>query len=89
MTVLESEMLLQEQKVTAAFKNLRAKKFEQGLPFLILSEELPEGQSYLEHANGRIELQEVYEIGPTLKSKRIRLLNRKEAVDVRLKNGLF
>jgi hypothetical protein len=89
MTALESEILVQERKVNAAFKDLRAKKFEQALPFLILSDDLPDGQSYLEYADGRMELQEVYEIGASLKSKRIRVLSKTEAISVRVKNGLF
>lgn len=89
MTALESEILLQELKVTAAFNDLRKKKLNKGLPFLILSEDLPDGQSYLEYADGRIELQEVYEDGALLKSKSIRVLSETEAVRIRLKNGLF
>ncbi len=89
MTPFESEILLQERKVTTAFKDLRTKKLSNGLPFLILSEDLPDGQSYLEYADGRIELQEVYEEAALLKSKPIRVLSRTEAANVRLKNGLF
>ena len=89
MTPFESEILLQERKVTTAFKDLRTKKLSKGLPFLILSEDLPDGQSYLEYADGRIELQEVYEEAALLKSKPIRVVSRTEAANVRLKNGLF
>ncbi|RKR82155.1 hypothetical protein BDD43_2324 [Mucilaginibacter gracilis] len=89
MTALESEILVQERKVNAAFNDLRAKKFELALPFLILSEDLPDGQSYLEYADGRMELQEVYEVEGSLKSKRIRVLTKAEAINVRVKNGLF
>jgi hypothetical protein len=89
MTALESELKIQEQKLSVAFKELRNRKLGQGMPFLILSEDLPEGQSYLEYADGRIELQEVYEEGDLLKSKVIRQLDRSEVIDVRLKNGLF
>jgi hypothetical protein len=89
MTAMESEILVQERKVNAAFKDLRTKKFEQNLPFLILSEDLPDGQSYLEYADGRMELQEVYEVGASLKSNPIRVLSKTEAISVRVKNGLF
>ena len=88
MTALESEIALQERKITAAFKDLRHYKFKQNLPFLILSEELPEGQSYLEYANGRVELQEVYEAGATLKAKQVRVLSKAEAITVRVNHGL-
>lgn len=88
MTALESEITLQEKKIAAAFEGLRAKKFEQGLPFLILSDELPEGQAYREYANGKMEVQEVYEEDFALKSKIVRLVAETEAARVRLIHGL-
>jgi hypothetical protein len=44
-------------------RNLRANNFSKGLPFPILSENLPEGQVYKEFADGRIEIQEVLSAG--------------------------
>jgi hypothetical protein len=89
MTSLETEIALQHKKVNAVIKELRKKKFDSDLPFLILSEDLPEGQAYREFADGCIEIQEVYENGADLKSKVVRTLTKTEAEEVRLKYGLF
>ncbi len=89
MTALETAMALQDKRVTEVTRALRQKNLAGGLPFLILSEDLPEGQAYREFPDGHIEIQEITEIGAELKSKLVRELTREEAVSFRLKNGLF
>ena len=89
MTALETAIALQDKRVSEVTKALRKTNLNKGLPFLILSENLPEGQAYREFPDGHIEIQEINEDGAELKSKIIRKLTRTEAVDFRLKNGLF
>jgi hypothetical protein len=88
-TAPDNEIVLQDKRIVAVTKALRQKNLQNDLPFLVLSEDLPEGQAYREFADGRIEVQEVYEQGPDLKSKVVRTLTKAEVVKVRLKYGLF
>lgn len=89
MTALETAIALQDKRVTAATKALREKNLGKGLPFLILSEELPEGQAYREFPDGHIEIQEITEDGADLGSKLVRTLTKAEVVSFRVKHGLF
>ncbi len=89
MTALETEIALQDKRVSEVTRALRQRNLNNNLPFLILSESLPEGQAYREFPDGHIEIQEIIEDGADLKSKWIRNLTKAEAVDFRLKNGLF
>jgi hypothetical protein len=89
MTALETEIALQDKRVSEVTGALRRRNLNNNLPFLIFSENLPEGQAYREFPDGHIEIQEIIEDGADLKSKLIRNLTRAEAVDFRLKNGLF
>jgi hypothetical protein len=45
-----------EEIGNAAVRKLRREKLQNGLPFMITSSELPDGQCYLEYADGRITL---------------------------------
>lgn len=76
-------------KYARAALAIRQSNFEGNIPFLILSEDLPDGQSYLEYPDGHIELQEVYSKGAKLHSKVLRVLNEHEANLVRIANGLL
>ena len=89
MTALETEIALQDKRVSEVTRALRQRNLNNNLPFLILSENLQEGQAYREFPDGHIEIQEIIEDGADLKSKLIRNLTKAEAVDFRLKNGLF
>jgi hypothetical protein len=89
MTALETEIALQDKRVSEVTRALRQRNLNNNLPFLILSEDLPEGQAYREFPDGHIEIQEITEDGADLKSKLVRNLTRAEVVDFRLKNGLF
>jgi len=92
MTALEQEMALQKKKFAATIERLRMRNFTKNLPFLILSDKLPEGQGFYEYADGHIEIQEVYTVGADIETKFIRNLSAKEAEEVRenfkRKNGL-
>lgn len=89
MPTLETEIALQDERVSEVTRALRQRNLNNNLPFLILSENLPEGQAYREFPDGHIEIQEIIEDGANLKSKLIRHLTKAEAADLRLKNGLF
>jgi len=89
MTALETEIALQEKRVSEVTRALRQRNLDNNLPFLILSADLPEGQAFREFPDGHIEIQEIMDDGANLKSKLIRRLTKAEIVDFRLKNGLF
>ena len=89
MTDFETEIALQDKRVSEVTRALRQRNLNNNLPFLILSEDLPEGQAYREFPDGHIEIQEITEDGADLKSKLVTNLTRAEVIDFRLKNGLF
>ncbi|MDR3695309.1 hypothetical protein [Mucilaginibacter sp.] len=89
MTALETEIALQDKKVSEVTRALRQKNLNNNLPFLILSGDLPEGQAYREFPDGHIEIQEIVDDGANLKSKLVRRLTKAQALDFRLKNGLL
>ncbi|EKD26916.1 MAG: hypothetical protein ACD_79C00971G0007 [uncultured bacterium] len=93
MTALEREIAIQERKFATTIERIRNRNFMRDLPFLILSDKLPEGQGFYEYADGHIEIQEVYTIGADIETRFIRTLSEIEAEGVRedfkLKNGLF
>ncbi|NML41026.1 hypothetical protein HHL17_27780 [Chitinophaga sp. G-6-1-13] len=92
MTALEQEMALQKKKFAATIEQIRTRNFMRNLPFLILSDKLPEGQGFYEYADGHIEIQEVYTIGADIETRFIRNLSEIEAKEVRedfkRKNGI-
>lgn len=88
MTAFEMELAVRDEKFTATIRELRLRNFSNNLPFLILSDKLPEGQSYREFADGRIEIQETSFVGAKFKSKLIKVLPPEEAEKVRKENGL-
>ena len=83
------DITTRDEKYLITVKNLRSRNFSKNLPFLILSEQLPDGQVYREFPDGRIELQEVFAEGAKFKSKVIKVLNAPEADRVRKEYGLF
>lgn len=80
---------IQQDKYQATILGIREANFKKGIPFLILSGNLPDGQCYREFNDGRIELQEVYTEGAAIKTKVIRVISETEATKVRVENGLF
>jgi hypothetical protein len=83
------DMDILDRKLKMVYSELRLKNFKINLPFLILSEKLPQGQSYREFSDGHIEIQKIYSVGSELKSKHIRTLTQEEAEKVRLESGLL
>jgi len=83
------DITTRDEKYLITVKNLRSRNFSKNLPFLILSEQLPDGQVYREFPDGRMELQEVFAEGAKFKSKVIKVLNAPEADRVRKEYGLF
>lgn len=88
MTDLELELAVRDEKFLATIRELRLRNFSNNLPFLILSDKLPEGQAYREFTDGRIEIQATSFVGIKFKSKLIRVLSPEEAEKVRNENEL-
>lgn len=93
MTDFEYEIEEQNKKFAATIERLRKRNFSNNLPFLILSDKLPEGQGFYEFADGHIEIQEVFTIGADIETRFVRNLSDMEASRVRENfmkaNGLF
>lgn len=70
-------------------RELRTRNFSKNLPFLILSDTLPEGQVYREYPDGHIELQEVYSKGSKFLHRLLKVLPVIEADKVRKAYGLL
>jgi hypothetical protein len=70
-------------------RSLRSRNFGKGLPFLLLSDKLPDGQIYREFADGHIELQQVFFIEGKYEYKLLRRLPVTEARKVRETHGLL
>ena len=78
-----------EEKYIFTIRNLRSRNFSKNLPFLLLSDKLPEGQVYREFPDGHIELQQVSYLGSAFQYKLLRILPSEEADKVRQSYGLF
>jgi hypothetical protein len=79
----------QAERLTAKTKELRAEKFKNNQPFLILSNKLPTGQSYLEYPNGKIKIQHIGIQDNQYVPSIVRELTEVEAYRVRSENGLL
>lgn len=86
---MELEVTEREQKYINTLKELREENFSKNLPYLMLSDQLPEGQAYREYADGHIELQEILVNGSDYHFKVIKTLSPSEAARVRKEYGLF
>ncbi len=89
MTVIDLEIASKKEAYLTRVKELRLKNFSRNLPFLILSDKLPEGQAYREFSDGRIELQEISVTGSKYNSTVLRTLSAIEADLIRKEYGLF
>ena len=87
MATVDFEIATRDEKYIDTIKELRLKDFSMNLPFLILSEKLPEGQVYQEFQDGHIELHEVF--SNRLGFKTLKTLTTSEADQVRKDYGLF
>lgn|GEM_PF-820247 len=85
----KKNMKIKDEKYLATVKNLRLRNFSKNLPFLILSDKLPEGQVYREYPDGRIELQQVFTLGKKFQSRLIQKLGTKDADRIRKEYGLL
>ena len=83
------ESNLREEKYLLAIKELRQRNFSKNLPFLMLSDKLPDGQVYREYADGRIEIQKMYIKDSNCHFKVLRVLPNNEADKVRRNYGLI
>lgn len=79
----------QRQQYLNTLKEIRSRNFQKNLPFLILSDKLPEGQVYREFADGRIEIHQVFATGAKYESKFVNLLMPSEADRLREEYELF
>lgn len=80
---------LKDEPYLCTVKNLRSRNFSNHLPFLILSDKLPEGQVYREYPDGHIELQQVYTEGKKFQSRLIRKLAVNDADRIRKEHGFL
>lgn len=87
MSNLEFETKRENYLIT--IKNLRKRNFSKGLPFLLLSENLPEGQVYKEFADGRIEIQEVAAAGKDFRTRVVKVFKGRQADSIRKRYGLL
>ena len=88
MTAIDLEISTKREKYITTIKELRLKNFSNNLPFLILSDKLPEGQVYREFPDGHIELQEVFAVGSKYNTTVLKVLSATEADNIRKANTL-
>lgn len=82
------QVLQQVEEVgTIAVKKLRIQKLNDGIPFMINSGELPDGQCYLEYPDGSIQLVSIVPGGRDFIP--VRTLTKKEAATIRTKYNLL
>jgi hypothetical protein len=86
---IDLEVTTKNERYLLTIKELRLKNFSNNLPFLILSDKLPDGQVYREFPDGRIELQQIFFVGSKYNYDLIRVLSASDANKVREENGLF
>lgn len=83
------EFEIKKEHYLSTIKALRTKNFSKNLPFLILSDKLPDGQVYREFSDGHIELQEVSSKAGVFQYRVIKTLSNSEADQVRKAHGLL
>ncbi len=88
MTKVTFDTKFQRERYMNTVKELRARNFKRNLPFLILSDELPDGQVYREFPDGRIEVQQVSIQGAEYDSTVVRILLPSDAERVRREHEL-
>ena len=76
--------LERQKKFIATIKEIRANDFKNGMPFMMLSGNLPEGQAYFEFPDGHFEVQEVLTIGVNYEFKGLRVLTNEEVSRLRI-----
>jgi hypothetical protein len=89
MSATDFTVTKKDEKYLTTVKGIRSRNFSRNLPFLILSDTLPDGQVYREFPDGHIELQEVFSIGSIFQYKALKTLPEWEANIVRKEYGLL
>lgn len=84
----EIELAEKEKKYLETARAVREKNFNEGNPFLMLSDDLPEGESYWDYPDGRIEIQRVVVVGNKIEYIVVKELGKDEANKVRGEHGL-
>lgn len=77
-----------DERIKAATIQLRDENFRKGFPFMMFSENLPDGEAYLEYPDGRIEVTRIDEAGNKNEMKLVKVLSDEEAKQVRREYGL-
>lgn len=78
-----------KEQYLVTINKLRSRNFSNNLPFLILSDKLPEGHVYREFPDGRIEIQHVFVVGAKYEAQVLNVLNSTDADKVRMEYGLL
>ncbi len=89
MSATDFTISMTDEKYLLTVKGIRSRNFSRDIPFLILSDKLPDGQVYREFPDGHIELQEVFSVGSKFRYKALRTLPASEANTVRKAYGLL
>lgn len=89
MPAIDATTSQSNEKYIMTVRSIRSRNFSRNLPFLILSDKLPDGQVYREFPDGHIELQEVFSAGSKFLYKALRTLPAPEADMVRRTYGLL
>jgi len=84
----KAKIVKKDEAYLYTIQQLRARNFSRNLPFLIVSERLPEGQVYREFPDGRMELQQMATQGPSFHFRVVKKLPPAEAAKVRKAYGL-
>ena len=86
---VSSDRTVNTEQYFITLRKLRSRNFSNNLPFLILSDKLPEGHVYREFPDGRIEVQHVFVVGSKYQSKVLNVLDSSDAEKVRMEYGLL
>ena len=78
-----------KEQYFVTINKLRSRNFSNNLPFLILSDKLPEGHVYREFPDGRIEIQHVFVVGTKYEAQVLNVLDSTDADKVRMEYGLL
>ena len=89
MSTIDLKVRAGNEQYLFTIKAIRSRNFSKNLPFLILSDKLPEGQVYREFSDGHIELQQVFTAGSKFQYKVLQILPAPEADKVRKEYGLL
>ncbi|MGF7083035.1 hypothetical protein [Mucilaginibacter sp. UYCu711] len=75
-------------RIHEATIQLREDNFNRGIPFMMFSDNLPDGEAYLEYPDGKIEVVRIDEEGEENNLTTVKILSKVEAERVRIEYGL-